>query len=139
MIRPRSGSRGIRPAVVATAAAFAGAPLAAWLFFAGRNPYETTVFDPCPVLALTGLQCPGCGATRAAYSAVHGDWLASLAMNPIVLVGYVASAILAVGILMTGDRGARRARILTMTGLGMLVATLIWSGVGRNVVAYVGG
>ncbi|HET8957018.1 MAG TPA: DUF2752 domain-containing protein, partial [Microcella sp.] len=95
MVRRRTGFRAIRPAVVATAGAFVAAPLTAWLFLAGRNPYETTIFTPCPVLVLTGLQCPGCGATRAAYSALHGDWLDSLAMNPIVLVGYVASAILA--------------------------------------------
>lgn len=36
----------------------------------------------CPFHALTGLYCPGCGATRALHALVHGDVMHALAMNP---------------------------------------------------------
>lgn len=39
-------------------------------------------FLPCPLKALTGLDCPGCGATRASWALVHGQ--------PVRAVGYNA-------------------------------------------------
>ncbi|QIZ36437.1 DUF2752 domain-containing protein [Saccharopolyspora sp. ASAGF58] len=36
---------------------------------------------PCPVKWLTGLDCPGCGATRMFYSLLHGDVLSALHYN----------------------------------------------------------
>jgi hypothetical protein len=36
----------------------------------------------CPFHGLTGLYCPGCGATRALHALVHGDVGQALAMNP---------------------------------------------------------
>lgn len=41
---------------------------------------------PCPVLALTGLFCPGCGSTRAMHALLHGDVARAWAMNPLMLV-----------------------------------------------------
>jgi hypothetical protein len=38
-----------------------------------RNPPEQSHFaPPCMFHKLTGLHCPGCGATRAAYALLHG-------------------------------------------------------------------
>lgn len=51
------------------------------------------VFDPfrqdvplCPVHAMTGLICPGCGMTRAVHALVSGDVLLALRSNAMVLV-----------------------------------------------------
>jgi Protein of unknown function (DUF2752) len=44
---------------------------------------------PCPVRTLTGLDCPGCGATRMASALLHGDLGAALHYNAPVLVGLV--------------------------------------------------
>ena len=36
-------------------------------------PVLSGYFPPCPFHFVTGLYCPGCGATRAAYFLLHGD------------------------------------------------------------------
>lgn len=35
-------------------------------------------FWSCPILAATGVPCPGCGLTRATIQLLHGDFSASL-------------------------------------------------------------
>ena len=41
---------------------------------------------PCPLRALTGIYCPGCGSTRALYDLLHGNVTGALAMNPVLVV-----------------------------------------------------
>jgi hypothetical protein len=41
---------------------------------------------PCPLRALTGIYCPGCGSTRALFDLLHGDVAGALAMNPLLVV-----------------------------------------------------
>lgn len=41
---------------------------------------------PCPLRALTGFYCPGCGSTRALFDLLHGDIAGALAMNPLLVV-----------------------------------------------------
>lgn len=51
------------------------------------NPADTNLF-PCPFRALTGLNCPVCGTTRAAHQLLHGNFLAALQLNALfVLIG----------------------------------------------------
>ena len=38
----------------------------------------------CPLHALTGLYCPGCGGTRSLTALLHGDFLLAVHENPIV-------------------------------------------------------
>jgi Protein of unknown function (DUF2752) len=46
------------------------------------DPVKYSAFFPqCSFKKLTGLHCPGCGLTRAAYALVHGDILRALSMN----------------------------------------------------------
>ena len=46
------------------------------------DPTEEGNFYPkCPFLLLTGLQCPGCGTTRALALLTHGDVLGAISMN----------------------------------------------------------
>lgn len=37
--------------------------------------------DACPLHALTGLDCPSCGMTRAVFSLLHGDFAAAFDYN----------------------------------------------------------
>jgi len=51
------------------------------------NPYAPgSVLPGCPLYALTGLYCPGCGSTRCLYSLLHADLAGAWAMNPLLVV-----------------------------------------------------
>jgi hypothetical protein len=50
---------------------------------------ERQVFSfgpPCVFHHVTGLNCPGCGGTRAFFALVHGDLLRSIRYNPMTLL-----------------------------------------------------
>ncbi len=59
-----------------------------WAF----DPMTAGFFPPCPIYALTGWSCPGCGSTRMAHALLHGELRAAWAHNPFVLT--VGSAFL---------------------------------------------
>jgi hypothetical protein len=67
------------------AALLAGGAVCA-LVFRSANPYGHSFLPPCPIHALTGLYCPGCGSTRALYSLLHGNVGQALAMNPLLVI-----------------------------------------------------
>lgn len=50
----------------------------------------------CPVYALTGLYCPGCGSGRALYSILHGRILTALDYNIVFVVLLPLAAYLAI-------------------------------------------
>lgn len=55
-------------------------PLAlAALYF--LDPAGTPAFPRCPVFALTGWKCPGCGTARALHAALHGRFADALHLN----------------------------------------------------------
>ncbi|MFO7958738.1 MAG: DUF2752 domain-containing protein [Candidatus Brocadiia bacterium] len=75
-----------------------GPLLAAFFFVTGRFvipllrriPLTSAVLERvCVWRAVTGVPCPFCGGTRAVELAAHGEWAASLMMNPLgtLLVG----------------------------------------------------
>ena len=55
------------------------------------NPEEHIFFPKCPVYALTGYECPGCGSQRAFYSLFHGNIGAAFKYNAFIifLVPYI--------------------------------------------------
>ena len=57
------------------------------------DPHTPGHYPVCPVLWITGLQCPGCGSLRALHDLVHGDVLGAIGMNAVAvavvpLLGY---------------------------------------------------
>jgi hypothetical protein len=125
-------SRTARGAAIGAAAlAITGLHVGAAAFFATRNPYTSEVFPPCPILAITGWQCPGCGGTRSAYSLLHGDLLASVAMNPLVLAIYLALALVGVGAVLR-TRAPRVSAALQYSAPVVIVGAVLYSAVVRN-------
>ena len=49
-------------------AIFVGIALLAWL-----DPTTSGVFPPCPIHAITGLHCPGCGSLRPTHQLLNGN------------------------------------------------------------------
>ena len=64
------------------AAGLAGAAL---LWHADPNA-PGSLLPPCPFATLTGLFCPGCGATRALHALLHLDVAGAFAMNPLLVL-----------------------------------------------------
>jgi len=63
----------------------AGAGIAAIIFF--LNPATHHFYPVCQFHRLTGLNCPGCGATRSAYALLHGDLRVALRDNALFVGG----------------------------------------------------
>ena len=64
------------------------------------NPATTKLWLPCPFHALTGLHCPGCGSVRAAHQLLHGNVLAALGYNPLMVLAapFVGYAFISYGV-----------------------------------------
>jgi uncharacterized protein DUF2752 len=79
------------------------AALGGFLFFFNPASPANQFFPKCPFRTLTGMQCPGCGSTRALYQLLHLHPLAAFKLNPLFILtvpfivygflGYTKSAI----------------------------------------------
>ena len=65
----------------------------------------------CGFLAVTGLPCLTCGATRAAVAFLHGSVLEAWRFNPLVSVGLAGIAAFDLYALVVLVSGARRIRV----------------------------
>jgi hypothetical protein len=71
----------------------------------------------CPLHAITGIDCPFCGMTRATLAMGHGEWRAALALHPLaplVLAGVLG--LLAITALGRSDLLLRGRRPLWLLG-----------------------
>jgi hypothetical protein len=64
----------------------ATAACAAAIVVAVIDPNEPGHYPTCPVLAMTGLYCTGCGTLRAVHDVLRGDLVGALHMNPLMLM-----------------------------------------------------
>ncbi len=74
---------------------FAGVMVAAAVLGSGAvlfffNPSQHGFYPVCLFHKLTGLNCPGCGGTRAAYQLLHGHLLLALRDNALFILALVA-------------------------------------------------
>jgi hypothetical protein len=72
--------------VVVLVAAALGSGAVLFLF----DPAKHGFYPICLFHSLTGLNCPGCGATRAAYQLLHGHLLRALHDNALFVLTLVA-------------------------------------------------
>ncbi|HTQ52051.1 MAG TPA: DUF2752 domain-containing protein [Candidatus Acidoferrales bacterium] len=76
---------------------FAGVVLAGVLLGAAAvlyffNPSKYGFYPVCQFHQLTGLNCPGCGGTRAVYQLLHGHVLRAMQDNALVVLSLAALA-----------------------------------------------
>jgi Protein of unknown function (DUF2752) len=50
------------------------------------DPATSGLFPPCPLHALTGWYCPGCGSLRALHQLLLGNLGAAFALNPLAVL-----------------------------------------------------
>ena len=50
------------------------------------EPGKTGFFPVCLFRLFTGLNCPGCGSTRAMHQILHGHFVAAFMLNPLFLL-----------------------------------------------------
>jgi hypothetical protein len=50
------------------------------------NPSDYPFYPKCPVYALTGYKCPGCGSQRAFYNLLQGNFMTAFRYNPLMLI-----------------------------------------------------
>ncbi|MBW4721162.1 DUF2752 domain-containing protein [Saccharothrix sp. SC076] len=121
-----AGVRG--PLVVAAGAAVAGVGL---LFFDPNSP--RSVWPPCLLYALTGIQCPACGSTRMVHALLHGDLAAAWHFNAVALVGGLPLlGWLWLRWFRAARRGERAPRVPRVVGVPVVVVAATWMLV-RNV------
>jgi hypothetical protein len=57
---------------------------AAVLVLYAVDPVQGWFYPQCPLLALTGLLCPGCGTLRSLHALLNGAVAASIGYNPLL-------------------------------------------------------
>lgn len=80
-VRARSRVADARLPLAVGAAALAGVVL-----LGVSDPYRPGSHPLCPVLALTGLYCAGCGGQRAVHDLAHLDVVGAWGMNPLLVL-----------------------------------------------------
>jgi hypothetical protein len=87
----------------------------------------------CPFKAWTGLDCPGCGATRAAHQLLNGHVLAALDLNAMFVLAVPLLAWWALaGLLRAWDGPALRVPRLSPTVLRVAILALLVFAAVRN-------
>lgn len=71
----------------------AGVVVAATVVLAVRDPHDGG-YGLCPLRALTGLACAGCGGLRATHDLATGDLAGAWAMNPLLVVAAPVAVVL---------------------------------------------
>ncbi|MFP3990722.1 DUF2752 domain-containing protein [Streptomyces sp. E11-3] len=69
-----------------------GAVVGAFAYVGTVDPNEPGHYPACPLLALTGILCPGCGGLRSAHAFANGDLPAALGANVFAVAAFVAFA-----------------------------------------------
>ncbi|MGB7202066.1 MAG: DUF2752 domain-containing protein [Pyrinomonadaceae bacterium] len=103
---------------------------AVWYF----DPAKANFFPVCPLLALTGLACPGCGLTRGFHAVFHGDIIPALDFNLLVPVWAFIFGYVWISLLLRAVRGKGLPMWMTRPQfLWAFMIVLITFGVLRNI------
>lgn len=121
-VSPPTSFRGRRPTVIA-ASLVGGVCVASALIDPTGGP------TLCPFKAMTGLDCPLCGATRAAHQLFRGNVIAALDFNAVFVVAaplliWIAVAVLRQGL---GDTAVRLPSVRRPTVIALVAAVVTFT------------
>ena len=127
-----------RPDVVAGSpvgpVAVAAAGLGAALFVGAVAPHGQAFYPPCPLHALTGVYCPGCGATRAMHALAGGHLMTAMHDNVLLVAALPVVAVVWVSwLLRTMGRPAPRLLPLSPRTAQIIGVVLVVFAVLRNI------
>jgi len=113
--------------------AMTGGASVVWAF----DPAVTHFLPLCPLYALTGFACPGCGLTRAFHALFHGDVITALDFNALIPIWTAVFGYLFVSLVLTAvrGRGLTWTFVTPFTLVGFLILLLTF-GVLRNLPYY---
>ena len=98
-----------------------------------RDPHGSGSYGYCPFLLITGRPCPGCGGLRAIHDLVHGDVVAAISSNALVVVAAVTVGVLWLGWLVRRWRGRPGGMVqLSERTAWLLLAAAVVFGIVRN-------
>ncbi|MCX4727174.1 DUF2752 domain-containing protein [Streptomyces sp. NBC_01306] len=101
---------------------------AAFTYVGAVDPNHPGHYPVCPLYAVTGIYCPGCGGLRSAHAVAHGDFAAALGDNALAVVGYAVFAVVMVVWLIRAVRGRPAERFT--------VRPALWWGIGAVVLVF---
>lgn len=96
------------------------------------NPATHQFYPVCQFHRLTGLNCPGCGMTRAVYALLHGEFLAALRDNALLVGVGCLAGVRAGWLVLAKIRGWPTGKIFPEKWLWLLLTTTLLFGLLRN-------
>lgn len=109
----------IKRTELATLVAVAGVGLAVVTFL------PTELLPQCPIHAVTGLLCPGCGTERAAKAALAGDWASAWNLNQLA---FLVPALAGLGVI----SDVRKSTLLKWTTISVAIIATVGFTIWRN-------
>ncbi len=119
-------------ALIVAGVAFAGAGAVVYFF----NPSTHGFYPICLFHQLTGLNCPGCGGTRAAYALLHGNFALALKDNALFVLLIPAGALRSAWFTTKNFRRQPVGNFLPAKFLWVLLAVAVIFTVVRNLPAF---
>ena len=129
---PKISSAAARFAGVALAATALGVAAVVYFF----NPTTHTFYPVCQFHRLTGLNCPGCGMTRALYALLHGNFSAALRDNALFVLAPGVLLVRGLWFLVKKLNGRPAGEFIPANFLWLLLAIALLFTVLRNLPAF---
>ena len=104
-----------------------------WYF----NPSSVSFLPVCPLYAMTGLACPGCGLTRGFNALFHGDVISALDYNALLPIFAFIFGYFFVALILIAVRGRGLSFEIFRPGFlyGFLALSLVFA-IARNLPVY---
>ncbi len=119
-----------RTAIIIAAAAIAASVAAVYAAF---DPMQAQWMPKCPVYALTGWKCPGCGSQRMLHALLSGEAGEAFHCNPFLLCMIPVIAVLLLAEVWRRSRPKLYARLYSPAGIAVILTSIILWTVVRNI------